>query len=56
MKVGIRDAVSLRAWVLTHCVSLDMAAMAADVLPFLFQSSDARRVLLFADYIRQAPL
>jgi predicted nucleotidyltransferase component of viral defense system len=56
MKVEIRDAVSLRARILSHCGGLDMAAMAADVRPFLFQPSDARRVLLFADYIRQVPL
>ena len=56
MKVGIGDAVSLRARLLTHCAGLDMAAMAADVRPFLFQPGEARRVLLFAAYIRQAPL
>lgn len=56
MKVGIGDAVSLRARILTYCADLDMAAMAADVRPFLFQPSDARRVLLFVDYIRQVPL
>lgn len=56
MKVGIGDSVELRSRLLAHCASLDMGAMAADVRPFLFQPSDARRVLLFADYLRQAPL
>ena len=56
LKVGIEDAAGLRPRLLAHCAGLDMAAMAADVQPFLFQPGDARRVLLFADYLRQAPL
>ena len=56
MKVGIADAASLRSRLLAHCAGLDMSEMAADVRPFLFQPNDARRVLLFADYLRQAPL
>ncbi len=56
MKVGIGNAESLRSRLLAHCAGLDMGEMAADVRPFLFQSNDARRVSLFADYLRQVPL
>ena len=56
MKVGIRDAASLRARVLSHCGGMDMAAMAADVRPFLCQPGDARRLLLFANYFSYVPL
>lgn len=55
-KVGVNDAMSLRSRLLAHCASLDMGEMAADVRPFLFQPGEARRVLLFADYLRQVPL
>ncbi len=52
-KVGIDTADELRQRLLAHCQTLDMQVMADDVRPFLFKSSDDRRVLLFEPYIRQ---
>lgn len=56
MKVGITDSDRLRERVIAHCSGLDMGLMAADVRPFLFQPSEDRRVVLFAEYLRQASL
>ena len=52
-KRGIETPAELRAQLLAHCQTLDMAAMAADVRPFLFDPRDDRRVLLFSQYIQQ---
>lgn len=56
MKIGLTDSEQLRERVLAHCAGLDMGLMAADVRPFLFQPSEDRRVILFAEYLRQASL
>ncbi|MGI4871816.1 MAG: nucleotidyl transferase AbiEii/AbiGii toxin family protein [Janthinobacterium lividum] len=52
-KRGIGTAAELREQLLTHCQRLDMAAMAADVRPFLFNPRDERLVTQFPAYIAQ---
>ena len=56
LKVGIDNPDQLRDRLLAHCQTLDMAAMADDVRPFLFQPGDSRKVSLFPEYIRQVAL
>ncbi|MBO0937218.1 nucleotidyl transferase AbiEii/AbiGii toxin family protein [Fibrella sp. HMF5335] len=56
VKVGITSPEQLRERLLAHCGQLDMKAMAADVQPFLFDPNDARKVLYFADYLKQVSL
>ncbi len=55
-KLGVKDEKSLKDRLLARCSELDMAEMAADVQPFLFNPSDTKRVTLFPDLIRQAKL
>ena len=50
-KLKIKDQADLKKRLLEKCDSLDMKALAADVKPFLFSPTDAKRVLLFRDYI-----
>lgn len=50
-KLAIAGAVDLRKRLQEKCDGLDMKALAADVRPFLFTPGDAKRVLLFRDYI-----
>ena len=50
-KLAIVGAADLRSRLIDKCDGLDMKALAADVRPFLFTPGDAKRVLLFRDYI-----
>jgi predicted nucleotidyltransferase component of viral defense system len=50
-KLKIKDRADLKKQLLKKCDTLDMKALAADVKPFLFSPADAKRVLLFRDYI-----
>jgi predicted nucleotidyltransferase component of viral defense system len=52
-KVGIKNLIELKSKILDKCAQLDMNEMANDVSPFLFQSNDVKKVLLFAQYIQQ---
>jgi len=56
MKTGITNAGQLKDRILARCAELDMKAMADDVQPFLFNPADAKKVLLFADYLKQVEL
>ena len=53
-KVGIHNAVSLKAFILEECQSLDMEKIAKDVEPFLFDSKEKQKVIQFVDYFRQS--
>ncbi|MEK7257596.1 MAG: nucleotidyl transferase AbiEii/AbiGii toxin family protein [Bacteroidota bacterium] len=53
-KTGIADAEALKTKLLETCQQLDMAALAEDVKPFLFDPNDALRVSRFEAFIRQA--
>jgi len=50
-KVNIRNTGELKEKLLAKCHSLDMKAMADDVAPFLFNSTDEKKVRLFAEYL-----
>lgn len=53
VKAGITNAQSLKRKILKTCRSIDMESMAQDVEPFLFDSKDQKKVLLFEDYCKQ---
>lgn len=55
-KTGIENPHDLRSAVLEKCKTLNMAAMAADVKPFLFNPVEEKKILLFPKYIEQAKL
>ncbi|MDE3183887.1 MAG: nucleotidyl transferase AbiEii/AbiGii toxin family protein [Bacteroidota bacterium] len=55
-KTGINDSKTLKERILLKCASLDMEEMARDVAPFLFNPSDTKKIIHFADYIRQVTL
>ena len=52
-KISISDSESLKKAVLGRCHQLDMDTMAKDVEPFLFDPSDAKKVIKFEDVVRQ---
>lgn len=56
MKSGIKNGIELKTALLHHCSTIDMEEMTRDVLPFLFSVSEAKKVQLFTDFIRQANL
>ena len=56
MKIDVGDAESLRAKLLEETAAFDFAELAKDVRPFLFVASDAKKVELFRELIRQTPL
>jgi hypothetical protein len=56
LKTGIENAKELKIQVLKKCELLDMKEMAKDVQPFLFDADDAKKVVLFAAYIKQINL
>jgi hypothetical protein len=56
LKLQVKTPEELKNTLLNKCSSLNMEEVAADVRPFLFNSSDTRKVILFPDYIRQEEL
>lgn len=54
LKLDIPNSKTLRERLLDHCAKLDFKEMARDVEPFLFQSRDVNRVLLFPELIEEA--
>jgi predicted nucleotidyltransferase component of viral defense system len=52
-KVNISNPDSLKEVILDHCQQLDMEVMAKDVEPFLFDSSDIKKVVKFEDVVQQ---
>ena len=55
-KTGITNQSQLKAKIAEKCASLDMQAMADDVAPFLFKSTDVRKIILFETYFEQVQL
>ena len=51
-KLGIKDSVTLKKRLLEKCKRIDFNQLARDVIPFLFNSEDARKISLFPDYIK----
>jgi len=56
LKLKIKEATLLKQRVLEVCSKLNMKAMADDVAPFLFESTDKRKVELFEQYLKQVEL
>lgn len=52
-KVSLSDPDSLKETVLKRCQQLDMEAMGKDVEPFLFDTSDFKKVIRFEEVVRQ---
>lgn len=56
MKLGVKNGQDLKERILERCSQIDMNEMGRDVAPFLFNSSDLKKVILFPDYIKQVDL
>lgn len=56
LKLNIDSPNDLRAAILERCSKVDMAEMASDVAPFLFDAKDEKRVRLFEAYLKQVEL
>ena len=56
LKVSISNAKQLKERILEKCSQINMETMAKDVQPFLFDPADAKKVVLFPDYIKQINL
>lgn len=56
LKVNISNAGELKEKILHKCETISMEEMAKDVQPFLFDPADAKKVIFFPDYIKQAKL
>ena len=52
-KISVSNAKSLKEVVLEKCQQLDMEEMAKDVGPFLFKTTDRKKVILFNDVVKQ---
>lgn len=52
-KVGIKTPENLKQAISEKCSTLNMKEMADDVRPFLFESKDEKKILLFSEYIKQ---
>ncbi|WP_103665004.1 nucleotidyl transferase AbiEii/AbiGii toxin family protein [Gracilimonas amylolytica] len=52
-KISVSNAKSLKEVVLEKCQQLDMEEMAKDVEPFLFKTTDRKKVILFNDVVKQ---
>ncbi len=55
-KINIFEAKGLKERLLDKCSKIDMAEMARDVQPFLFDPSEVKRVMNFPEYISQVNL
>lgn len=51
-RLGVRNGRELRERLIERCGALDFTRLADDVAPFLFRSEDARKVLLFPDFVK----
>ena len=56
MKLDITSAAELKKAVLNRCKEINMQEMATDVQPFLFNPTDAKKILLFPDFLAQVNL
>lgn len=51
-RAGIKDKRGLKIALLGHCAKLDFKLLARDVEQFLFSPADAKKVLLFTEYVQ----
>ncbi|MFW6129675.1 MAG: nucleotidyl transferase AbiEii/AbiGii toxin family protein [Atribacterota bacterium] len=52
-KLGIKSVEKLRKELLKKCEQLDFKQLAKDVEPFLYNSGDSKKILLFRDFLEQ---
>lgn len=55
-KANIESAAQLKDKIIAHCKTINMSEMAKDVEPFLFQSSDTKKVMFFESFLLQHKL
>lgn len=55
-KLGVKTGTALKGLIIDNCNKISMKEMADDVEPFLFNSSDVKKVLLFKEYLQQIDL
>ena len=55
-KTGLADSEALKEKVLDYLQGENLKDLAKDVEPFLFQPSDSKKIILFADFIKQVAL
>ena len=55
-KMNIKTTEGLKRKLLDRCKNINMIDVADDVKPFLFNPNDAKKVILFPEYIRQKKL
>ncbi len=55
-KAGIKDKQILKEQILAYVKTQNLKELAKDVEPFLFQPSDSKKIILFAEYIKQVEL
>jgi predicted nucleotidyltransferase component of viral defense system len=51
-KLDIEDSVTLKKRLLEKCSQVDFNQLARDVIPFLYNAEDGRKISLFLDYIK----
>lgn len=56
LKLDIDSPKDLKSAILKRCNEIDMAEMARDVAPFLFDAKEEKRVRLFVEYLKQVEL
>lgn len=56
LKLKINNTKALQDRLLDTCSKLDMKKMADDVAPFLFKNTDAKRISMFGQYLKQGLL
>jgi predicted nucleotidyltransferase component of viral defense system len=56
LKLDIGSPQALKSAVLERCSKINMAKMAMDVVPFIFNAKDEKRVRLFVEYMKQVDL
>jgi len=52
LKLGVRDLNELKIMLLKKCEKLNFKELAKDAGPFLFMPGDAKKILLFTDYVK----
>ncbi len=52
-RAGIADKEALRSALLDRCAGLDFKALSRDVEQFLFSPSEAKKILLFNEYVKE---
>jgi len=52
-KINIKDFADLKQKLLDKCSGLDFKQLSRDLLPFIFEPNDSKKILLFKDYVKE---